>query len=118
MGEALDGRSRRLVLAPMTLLREDYAREIFDGLRARGVALHQVLLDASDEELRRRIEADAPLQDGDPVAERTRRWRLEQLTNYDNAPSWLSRDVDVVVDTTDVGVAETATTVLRELAGR
>lgn len=117
MGEALDGRSRRLVLAPMTLLREDYAREIFDGLRARGVALHQVLLDASDEELRRRIDADASLQDGDPVAERTRSWRLAQLTNYDNARSWLSRDADVVVDTTDVGVAETATTVLRELAG-
>jgi hypothetical protein len=49
IGEALDARSRRLVLAPMTLLREDYAEEIFYGLRARDVALHQVLLDASDE---------------------------------------------------------------------
>jgi hypothetical protein len=114
----LDARSRRLVLAPMTLLREDYAREIFDGLRARDVALHQVLLDASDEELRRRIEADGAVSDGDPVAERTRRWRLEQLRHYDGARSWLSREADVVVDTTELGVAEAATMVLGELAGR
>jgi hypothetical protein len=45
------------LIAPMTLLGENYAQEIFDGLRARGVSVHYVLLHVEEGELRRQIEA-------------------------------------------------------------
>jgi hypothetical protein len=116
-GAALDGHSRRLVLAAMTLLREDYAEEIFGGLRSRNVTLHHVLLDVDDVELRRRIETDA-VAGGDPVADRTGRWRLEQLKRYGDARPWLNRRADVTVDTKGAGVPEIAATILADVSAR
>ena len=100
-GAALDGRGRRLVLAPMTLLREEYAGEVFAGLAGRGVQVCQVLLDVSDEELIRRIGTDA----AEPGA---CEWRLEHAPAYAAARSWLTATVDRTVDTTALTVEQVA----------
>ena len=100
-GAALDGGGRRLVLVPMTLLREDYAGEVFAGLAGRGVPVCQVLLDVSDEELTRRIRTDA----AEPGA---CEWRLEHLPAYAAARGWLTATVDRTVDTTALTVEQVA----------
>ena len=47
------------LVTPMTLLRRDYADEIFGGLAVHGLPVHHLLLHAEEPELRRRIEGDA-----------------------------------------------------------
>ena len=82
-----------LVVA-MAVLRPDYLDEISAGLSARGHRLHHVLLDASPERLRRRIEADIQ----DPAA---RAWRLGQLDVYLTVRAHLLAR-GAVVDTDDL----------------
>ena len=53
-------------------------------------AVFHILLDASDDTLRRRIEASAE----------ARQWRLDHLTEYRQARGWLRREADLVLDTT------------------
>jgi gluconate kinase len=47
------------LVVPMTLLRREYADEIFTGLRARGIDVRHVLLDVEEAELVRRIEFES-----------------------------------------------------------
>jgi hypothetical protein len=86
------------LVAPMTLLREDYAREIFDGLGARGISVHHVLLHVEEAELRRRIEAYKGPED-EATNARTRAWRLGHVSSYGEALSWLRANA-TIVDTT------------------
>ncbi|MCZ2847183.1 AAA family ATPase [Modestobacter sp. VKM Ac-2978] len=105
-GAVLDDAGRRLVLAPMTLLQEQYAGEVFAGLAARGVEVRHVLLDVADDELSRRIRTDA----AEPGA---RSWRLERVPAYEAARPWLVSAADLVVDTT----ARTVEQVADEVSG-
>jgi hypothetical protein len=104
----LSRHSRTAVLAPMTLLRQTYLHEIVTGLRADGVEVMQVLLDATDEELRRRIDADDALPADDDVAARTTRWRRDKLSAYGAARPWLRDQVDLVIDTDAMPVTRVA----------
>ena len=86
------------LIAAQTILNREYLAEIVTGLRAAGVAVFHVLLDASEEVLRRRIEA----------SQEARQWRLDHLTEYRQAHGWLRRDADLVLDTTALTAAQAA----------
>ncbi|MEV4597547.1 AAA family ATPase [Amycolatopsis sp. NPDC049253] len=90
------------LVAPQTILVEQYAREIFDGLQARGIAVHHFVLHADRDELRRRIETDEP---------GIRQWRLDHLDAYEKALPWLGKS-GTVLDTASTPPAAVARTIL------
>jgi chloramphenicol 3-O-phosphotransferase len=93
------------LIAAQTILNRDYLAEIVTGLRAAGVAVFHVLLDASDGILRRRIEA----------SEEARQWRLDHLTEYRQARRWLCHEADLVLDTAALTAAQAAREIARAL---
>ncbi|WP_299954630.1 AAA family ATPase [uncultured Modestobacter sp.] len=97
----LEDGGRRTVVTPMTLLREELARELFDGLADRGVQVRHVLLDVAEAELVRRIRDDG----AEPGA---RDWRLSHVPTYAVARPWLTALADGVVDTTGRTVDQVA----------
>jgi len=115
-GAALEAGGTRDLLTPMTLLREEHAREVFAGLAERDVLVVQVLLDVAADELARRIAGDSSAEHGDAV-EQVRAWRREHLGAWVAARSWLLPSVDRVVDTTALTAAEAADEVLALLPG-
>src|SRR5215469_2150647 len=86
------------LIATQTILSRDYLAEIFAGLRAAGLPVFHVLLDASEDILRRRIEA----------SDEARQWRLDHLPEYGQARSWLRQEADLVLDTGPLTPAESA----------
>ena len=86
------------LIAPQTVLDEPYLRQIRAGLGAAGQPMFHVLLDASDDVLRRRIEG----------SDEARQWRLDHLAAYRAARDWLTTDADLVVDTTTLPPSATA----------
>jgi chloramphenicol 3-O-phosphotransferase len=95
------------LIAAQTILNRRYLAEIFTGLRAAGLAVFHVLLDADDEVLRRRIGA----------SEEARQWRLEHLAEYRQARSWLRGEADLVLDTAALTAAQTAREIASALPG-
>ncbi|MBP2471442.1 shikimate kinase [Crossiella equi] len=103
----------RLVV-PMTVLREDFATEIFTGLAEHGVRVRHVLLHCGRDVLRARITA-AEEHPGDPAAsEETRRWRMSKVDDYQRALPWLRASAHVV-DTTTAPTDEVVRAVLATL---
>jgi predicted kinase len=94
------GHAKGPLVVPMTLLRRDFAEEIFAGLADRGVSVEHVLLHAGEQVLRRRIE-DSDEHPGDPAAsEGTRRWRRSKVEDYLAAHHWMSAAAHVVDNST------------------
>ena len=60
-------------IAPMSLINADYRAEIFDGIRAAGVDLREVVLQLPEQLLRARIDADQ-------VETNARGWRQDHVT--------------------------------------
>lgn len=89
-----------VLVVPMTLLRRDYAAEIFGGLRGRGIDVRHVLLHSDDDELVRRIESDQ-------IESGAREWRLDHIQRYRDALGWLRDDAEVI-DTTQLSPSEAA----------
>lgn len=87
------------VVVPMTVLRQDYAQEIFSGLAAEKVPFVHVLLHVEGAELRRRIVESDEHPSNPAASEETRKWRYSKLDAYGEAFGWLSVDAHVV-DTT------------------
>jgi|SRR5699024_7579704 len=99
------------IIVPMTVLRENFACEIFDGLATHGLRCAHVLLHAEEAVLRARI-ADAEEHPGNPDAsEDTRRWRMSKVDDYQRALPWLTRTAHLV-DTTSSPPAEVVREVL------
>jgi len=92
-----------LVVAPMSLLREDYATEIFTRLRRRGVPQLHVVLHAEPATLAQRIRNDT-------VETGAVQWRLDSLPRYQSALRWLQREA-ILIDTTHLTKAEVAAAV-------
>ncbi|WP_166345823.1 AAA family ATPase [Phytoactinopolyspora limicola] len=92
------------LIVPMTLLRREYADEVFTRLRGHGVAVQHVLLHVDEPELIRRIEADE-------VEAGARQWRLDHLGAYRGAQNWLRSEAEVV-DTTPLTPSEVAKKVM------
>ncbi|MGV9314264.1 NUDIX domain-containing protein [Streptomyces sp. NPDC003691] len=107
-----------VLVVPMTLLRQEYRDEIFGGLAARRIPVHQVLLRPDETILRARIaardepEAVLPGANGAGVpgvpgggdgpaarsgdAEGRRRWAYDRIDTYRAALGWLGTDAFVV----------------------
>ena len=96
-----------VLVTPMTLLRRDDLREIFDGLASHDLEVRHVLVHADPDELARRIDHDQGLP------EQTRRWRLDHLPIYQQALPWLTTCAHLI-DTTGRSPAQAA----REIAER
>lgn len=91
---------RGTVIAPMTLLRQDYATEIFSILAERGAPVQHVVLHADAAELTRRIDADR-------TETAARAWRRGHLAAYERALGWLRQQAEIV-DTTGLAPSEVA----------
>ncbi|MFJ5045558.1 AAA family ATPase [Streptomyces anulatus] len=88
------------VIAPMTLLRRDYAEEIFDALAKAGVEVHHLLLHADSEAIAKRIEGSMEFPGDEERSEKVRAFRRRKLGVYEQAyGSWL-RERAEVIDTT------------------
>jgi chloramphenicol 3-O-phosphotransferase len=97
------------LIAPQTILTRRYLEQIFAGLRAAGLAVFHVVLDADEDVLRKRIQASDEAQ----------AWRLAHLTGYRTARAWMITAADLVVDTGAWTPAEVARQIATELpAGR
>ena len=94
------------LIASQTILNQDYCSEIFTGLRAAGIQVFHVVLDASEDVLRRRIEA----------SDEAREWRLDHLAGYLLALPWLRRDADLLLDTAALRPAQAAAEIARAVA--
>ena len=77
------------LIAPQTILVRAYLEQILAGLRDAGLDVFHVVLDASEEVLRRRILGSAEAQ----------AWRLDHLAEYRSARSWMIQAADLAVDT-------------------
>jgi hypothetical protein len=87
------------LVMPMTILVEQYWREISGGLAAHDIDVRHFVLHADQDTLRRRIEADTTGPPG---------WRLGFLQPYSNAATtWLHDDAQVV-DTTHLTPSQAA----------
>jgi broad-specificity NMP kinase len=99
------------LVVPMTVLRPDYAEEIFTGLTRRGKHVTHVLLHADDATLQQRIENSDEYPGRPEASAKTRRWRFSKLDAYRHAYGWLST-VAHVIDTTSATPDEIVRNVL------
>lgn len=88
------------LVTPQTVLEEAYWDELVAGLSQRGRDVLHVLLEADEDVLRDRIEADL-----DPAA---KPWRIEHLSKYARARPWLTSRADAIVNTTQLTPAQVA----------
>jgi hypothetical protein len=107
----------QVLVAPMSILDEDYAEEVTGGLRDRGLKVCHVLLRTDRATLESRI-AGHELFPGDRErsadAAAFRRSRAEAF--FTAAGGWLGDTADVTVDTTDTPPAGAAAEVAAYLA--
>ncbi|HET7660744.1 MAG TPA: ATP-binding protein [Oryzihumus sp.] len=88
------------LVMPMTVLVEQYWREISSGLAAHNIAVRHFVLHADQDTLRARIEGDSNLGPST--------WRLGYLQPYaEAARTWLHDEAEVV-DTTHLTLAQAA----------
>lgn len=95
------------LVAPMTLLRQEYRDEIFGSLAARRIPVRHFLLHAEETILRERIAHREESAGNDASAAPVRRWSLDHLKPYTDALSWLKSDAHVV-DTDQLTPRQTA----------
>ncbi len=94
----LTGFTGQHLIAPQTVLDHGYLDQMFGGLRAAGLMVFHVVLDADEETLRRRIHDSAE----------ARQWRLDHLPAYQQSRPWMIQAADLVVDTGQHTPAEAA----------
>ncbi|MER6618045.1 NUDIX hydrolase [Streptomyces xantholiticus] len=85
-----------VLVAPMTVLRQDYRDEIFGGLAARRIAVRHVLLAPDETILRERIAARDAFPDDPEESERVRQWAVGNIERYQAALGWLTGDAHVI----------------------
>ncbi len=98
------------LVIPQTVLDQQYWRELVTGIGDHGHTLHHVLLDARPEILRQRI-CD------DEVLHRAAGWRLEHLSIFLEARTWIAREADLVVDTSATSPRRTALVIADAIRG-
>ncbi|MFE7402975.1 AAA family ATPase [Streptomyces sp. NPDC057557] len=95
------------LVVTQTVLVEQYWQEIHSSLTEAGVPVHHFLLDTDQDTLVERIETDTK-----PESISARQWRLDHLSEYQRALSWLRREAQVI-DTTDVVPSRVAEIVMK-----
>jgi hypothetical protein len=97
------------LVMPMTILVEQYWREISDGLASHAIPVRHFVLHADQNTLRRRIEGDTVLGPS--------QFRLRYLDTYADAfRAWL-RDEAEVIDTTELTPAQAALRIAEDVNG-
>ena len=104
---ALHGEVGGTLVAPVTLLRQEYRDEIFGGLAARRIPVRHVLLDADETILRARIARRGERSEDDGADAAARAGCLEHLPEYRRALPWLRADAHTV-DTSSLTPRQTA----------
>ncbi len=90
------------LITPMSLLRADYAKEIFTPLGSHGTIVRHVVLHADRDTIIKRIYEDHTHSDA------TRSFRLSKLDDYLHAyTTWLT-DAAHVIDTSHITASEAA----------
>jgi AAA domain len=89
------------LVAPQTVLEENYWDELMSALSERDHEVFHVLLEAEDETLRARIGADE-------VDAAALPWRLDHISKVAHARPWLTGRADLVVDTTHLTAGDVA----------
>ncbi|WP_353945411.1 AAA family ATPase [Streptomyces sp. HUAS MG91] len=98
------------LVMPMTVIVEEYWREISAGLARHGIPVHHFVLHADTETLRGRIEGDT---DMGPAPSK---FRLKYLEPYaEAARTWLHEEAEVV-DTTHLTPEQAARRIARDVA--
>lgn len=92
------------LIAVQSVLVESYWRELLAGLGRLSLPVFHVLLHADADVLEERIRADE-------VESGACQWRLDHLAGYAAARSWMEAAADLVVDSTELPVAEAAAAV-------
>jgi hypothetical protein len=87
-----------------SVLAESYWRELAAGFGRLSLPVFHVLLHADAAVLAQRIRADE-------VEPEACQWRLDHLAEYTVARSWLEAAADLVVDSSELSVAEVAAVV-------
>jgi hypothetical protein len=96
------------LVVPMTVLVEQYWREISTGLAHHAIPVRHVVLHADQDTLRKRIEGDTFLGPSS--------FRLSHLEPYaEAARTWLHDEADIVVDTTFLTPAMAAAQIVEAL---
>lgn len=90
------------LITPMSLLREDYAKEIFAAIAARDIAVHHVVLHADRAALLQRIHQD------DTHSDNAKAFRLKKLDHYLQAYSTWLKAAAHVINTTNITPCEIA----------
>ncbi|MEW1757424.1 hypothetical protein AB0393_13040 [Streptomyces cyaneofuscatus] len=84
----------------MTLLRREYAEEIFDALAKDGVELHHLLLHADSDAIAKRIEGSMEFPGDGERSVKVRAFRRRKIEVYEHAyATWLDERAEVI-DTT------------------
>jgi shikimate kinase len=99
------------LIAPQTVLNEAYWTELAQSIEMRSMDLFHVLLHVDTEVLAARIEAD-------DVELGARRWRLDHVREYEKSRSWMESAADMVIDSTDLPVADVAERIATEVDRR
>ena len=97
------------LIAVQSVLVEEYWRDLARGFAGQGHEIYHVLLTASEDTLRARIEADESEPEG------VRDWRLEHVSTFVEAQSWLRPRADLVIDSTDLTPDEVAEQIRQHL---
>jgi 8-oxo-dGTP pyrophosphatase MutT (NUDIX family) len=85
-----------VLVAPMSLLRQEHRDEIFGGLAARRIEVRHMVVDPGETILRSWIAARTDHPDDPGADEAARAWALERIADYRAALPWLSADAHVV----------------------
>jgi hypothetical protein len=94
------------LVAVQTVLVEDYWQEIETGLIGLGHSVFHVVLDADQDTLHARIDAD---ENGVDI----RKWRHEHVDPYLTARHWMLTSADLVINTSDADAESAAAEILQ-----
>jgi chloramphenicol 3-O-phosphotransferase len=99
--EKIAGFTGQHLISDQTVLREDYWRELSRSFGQARLDVFHVLLHVDSDALAARIRSDE-------VYPGACQWRLDHIGDYENARPWLESAADLVVDTTNLPVADVA----------
>ncbi|MGW0574776.1 AAA family ATPase [Streptomyces sp. NPDC002920] len=92
-----------VLVIPQTVLVEQYWGEIHAGLAKAGIPVQHFVLHTDPDTLAQRIESDT-------VETGARQWRLDNISRYREALSWLRREAEII-DTTHLSPTQVAQTI-------
>jgi hypothetical protein len=103
--------TRQHLIAVQTVLREDYWRELAQGFERTQLDIFHVLLHVDSDVLAERIKADQ--HDAGAC-----QWRLDHISDYEKLRPWMESAADLVIDTTNLSVADVAEQITAEAEKR